>query len=201
MAKESDRPRIVTREFVPALWPELEKLFGPNGACGGCWCTFWRLEKGERYDDVKGPRAKRRFKALARRGKVHGVLAFCDGEPIGWCAFERRVDFPRLDRAPSLKVIDADRVWSLPCFFVKAGWRGQGVAATLLHAAERALARRGAKIAEAYPVKPAARLPAAFAYTGVTSMFDAAGFTVAEPRPKGKQRYRKRLVRKTTTSA
>jgi GNAT superfamily N-acetyltransferase len=184
---------ISTREFVPELWPALEKLFGANGACGGCWCMFWRLEEGERYEDVKGPRAKRRFKALAMRGKVHGVLAFSGGEPIGWCAFERRVDFPRLDRAPSLKVLDADRVWSLPCFFVKAGWRGKGVAAKLLRAAERALARRGAKIAEAYPVRSTSRLPAAFAYTGVTSMFEAAGFAVAEPRPKGKQRYRKNV--------
>jgi GNAT superfamily N-acetyltransferase len=187
------KSQIVTREFTPALWPALEKLFGPNGACGGCWCMFWRLEKGERYDDVKGPLAKRRFKALVAKGKVHGVLAFSDGEPIGWCAFERRVDFPRLDRAPSLKVTDAARVWSLPCFFVKAGWRGKGVASALLRAAERALVRRGAKIAEAYPVKPAGPVPAAYAYTGVTSMFEAAGFAVAEGRPKGKQRCRKPL--------
>jgi GNAT superfamily N-acetyltransferase len=195
VTQRTSRSEIVTREFTPAMWPALEKLFGANGACGGCWCMFWRLEQGDRYDDVKGPRAKRRFKALAAKGKVHGVLAFCDDEPVGWCAFERRVDFPRLDRAPSLKVIDAERVWSLPCFFVKAGWRGKGVAATLLRAAEEALVRRGAEIAEAYPVKPAARLPAAFAYTGVTSMFDAAGFAVAEARPKGKQRYRKTLAR------
>jgi GNAT superfamily N-acetyltransferase len=189
---------ISTREFVPELWPALERLFGPNGACAGCWCMFWRLEEGERYDEIKGPRAKRRFKALAMKGKVHGVLAFCEGEPVGWCAFERRVDFPRLDRAPSLRVIDADRVWSLPCFFVKAGWRGKGVAAAMLRAAETALARRGAKIAEAYPVKPAGRIAGAFAYTGVTSMFERAGFAVAVARPKGKQRYRKTLRRNAT---
>jgi hypothetical protein len=37
------------------------------------------------------------------------------------------------------------------------------------------------------------RQPAAFVYTGVTSMFEACGFAVAEARPKGKQRYRKVL--------
>jgi GNAT superfamily N-acetyltransferase len=151
---------------------------------------FWRLQK-ERYQDVKGKTAKRRFKALVKAGKVHGVIAFHGGEPIGWCAYDRRVDFPRLDRSPSLKVIDADRVWSLPCFFVKAGWRNKGVASVLLAAAEKALVARGAEIAEAYPVKLAARIPAAFAYTGVPSMFEAVGFEIAEARPKGKQRYRK----------
>jgi GNAT superfamily N-acetyltransferase len=154
---------------------------------------FWRLSAVERYDDVKGPRAKARFKSLVKRGKVHGILAFHGEEPVGWCSFERRLELPRLDRAPSLKIVDADRVWSLPCFFVKAGWRGQGVAAQMLAAAEKALVARGAEIAEGYPVKMNGRLPAAFAYTGVTSMFEACGFAVAEARPKGKQRYRKVL--------
>jgi GNAT superfamily N-acetyltransferase len=121
-------------------------------------------------------------------------LAFQGGQPIGWCAFERRVNLPRLDRSPSLAIVDADRVWSLPCFFVHARWRGQGVARSLLAAAEKALIARGAEVAEAYPVKAVTqRTPAAFAYTGVTSMFEACGFAVAEARPKGKQRYRKVL--------
>jgi hypothetical protein len=63
----------------------------------------------------------------------------------------------------------------------------------MLAAAENALVARGAEIAEGYPVKVGQRLPAAFAYTGVTSMFGACGFAVAEARPKGKQRYRKVL--------
>jgi len=188
-----DSPNLDLRELTPDLWPALEKLFGPNGACGGCWCMFWRLPAGERYDDVKGPRAKARFKSLVKRAKVHGILAFHEGEPVGWCAFERRVELPRLDRSPSLKITDADRVWSLPCFFVKARWRSRGVAARMLAAAEKALVARGAEIAEGYPVKFGERLAAAFAYTGVTSMFDACGFAVAEARPKGKQRYRKVL--------
>src|SRR2546425_12840945 len=24
-------------------WPDLEKLFGPNGAYSNCWCMWWRL--------------------------------------------------------------------------------------------------------------------------------------------------------------
>jgi GNAT superfamily N-acetyltransferase len=156
---------------------------------------YWRLEAGERFADVKGPAAKRRFKSLVLRGKAHGVLAFAGSEPVGWCAFERRVELPRLDRAPSLRILDADRVWSLPCFFVKSGWRGKGVATALLRAAEKALVACGADIAEGYPSKPSGegKAPAAFVWTGVPAMFEAAGFERADDRPRGKQRYRKRL--------
>ena len=190
-------PDLVIRELEPALWPALERLFGPNGACGGCWCMWWRIEPGERYEDVKGAPARRRFKRLVTTGRAHGVLAFAGDEPVGWCAFDRRVELSRLDRSPSLRVDDAEQVWSLPCFFIKAGWRGRGVATALLAAAERALGARGAAIAEAYPVKPSSsgKIPGPWAYTGVPGMFTSAGFACVAPRPRGKQRYRKVLSR------
>jgi hypothetical protein len=28
-----------------ANWIDLEKLFGAHGACGGCWCMWWRLKR------------------------------------------------------------------------------------------------------------------------------------------------------------
>jgi GNAT superfamily N-acetyltransferase len=83
-------------------------------------------------------------------------------------------------------------VWSIGCFFVKAGWRGRGVATALLTAALRALRRQGARIVEAYPVK-GSRIPAAFAWTGTLPMFLKAGFEVVQPRRAGKQRVRKLL--------
>lgn len=187
--------KIETRELSPADWPIVEELFGKNGACAGCWCMFWRIPRGESFDDVKGEVARGRFRALVEQGGAHGVLAFAGGAPVGWCSFEKRVDLPKLDRSPSLRIPDAGRVWSLPCFFVKSGYRGKGVARALLDAAVEALRRRGAEIAEGYPVIPTGegKVPAAFAYTGVPSLFEGAGFDLAEARPKGKQRYRKAL--------
>ena len=49
---------FTTKELTPELWPQLEKLFGPNGACGGCWCQAWRIEKGEHWPEVKGTTGK-----------------------------------------------------------------------------------------------------------------------------------------------
>ncbi len=137
-------PHIELRELSPELWPAFEKLFGANGACAGCWCMFWRLEEGERYADVKGAQAKRRMKALVLSGEAQGLLAFVQGEPVGWLALGPRREFKKLDRAPSLKCDDADEVWSLPCFFVHKDWRGQGVATALLKAALPVLKAKGA---------------------------------------------------------
>jgi GNAT superfamily N-acetyltransferase len=188
-------PRYTCHELTPARWADLERLFGDKGACAGCWCMFWRVPSAE-LKAIQGATAKKRLRVLVEREEAHGVLAYQDGEPVGWCSFERRVDLPRLDRAPSLKITDDPaQVWSLPCFFVKAGHRGQGVASALLSSAEKLLRRRGAKLLEAYPLKPSSsgKIPAAFAWTGVPALFEAAGWTLAAARDKGKQRYRKKL--------
>ncbi|MBX9945623.1 MAG: GNAT family N-acetyltransferase [Reyranella sp.] len=184
---------IETRELTPTLWPDLERLFGANGACGGCWCMHWRQQRGEDWATMKGAANRRRFRALVQASRAHGVLAYLDGVPVGWAAFDRRRDFAKLDRAPSLACDDADRVWSLPCFFVKAGYRNRGVASALLAAVVKAVRRRRGALIEAYPVRPSRTgqaIPAAFAWTGTLPMFEAAGFVPVGPRDRGKQRMR-----------
>jgi GNAT superfamily N-acetyltransferase len=187
---------ITVRELTPELWPQLEALFGAKGACGGCWCMYWRQEKGASWAADKGAVNKRRFRSLVREDRAHGVLAFDGDEPVGWCAFDRRQELVKLDRAPSLACDDAGVVWSLPCFYVKAGRRGQGVATALLRGALDALRRRGVRVVEGYPVRPAVdgkKTAAAFAWTGTRSLFEAAGFQVVGNPEGGRQRVRKIL--------
>ena len=33
--------------LTPERWKDFEELFGPRGACGGCWCMWWRLKRSE----------------------------------------------------------------------------------------------------------------------------------------------------------
>ena len=40
--------------LTPETWGDLETLFGPRGAYSGCWCMWWRREKGERWGDIQG---------------------------------------------------------------------------------------------------------------------------------------------------
>lgn len=154
---------------------------------------YWRQRKGEKWDAVKGQENRGRFEALVCSGHAHGALAYVEGEPVGWVSFDRRTDFDKLDRAPSFRCVDADVVWSIPCFFIKAGFRGKGVASALLAFAVACLKKRGATIIEGYPVKPAkdgAPSPAAFAWTGTRALFAKHGFKLVGNRDGGKQRVR-----------
>ena len=155
---------------------------------------YWRLEKDKRWEDLKGAPAKRRMRQLVRAGKARGAIAFVGEEPVGWIAYGPRRDFPRLERARTLVCDDAEKVWSLPCFFIKSGWRDQGVATALLQHALRSLRRLDAKIAEGYPVnlKPGKRLPNTFAWTGTRSLFSDAGFELAGCATTSKVRMRRK---------
>lgn len=66
--------------------PDIERLFGPNGACGGCWCMYWRAESYKTWQSMRGAGAKKCFRELVQKGKAHGILAFAGDEPVGWCS-------------------------------------------------------------------------------------------------------------------
>ena len=175
---------IETRELAPELWPAVEELFGPRGACGGCWCMWWRVERGGKlWDETKGEPARRAFRGLVASGRALGVLAFAGGRPVGWCAFGPRAEFPRTERVRAYRRADAAGVWSINCFFIARPHRGRGVARALLAAAVAACRRHGAAVVEGYPVTAAADgkpLAAAFAWTGPLALFEEAGFQVVQ---------------------
>lgn len=191
---------LTTRELTHSLWPQVETLFGKTGACGGCWCQAWRIEKGERWKDVKGGVAKKRLRKGILDGTTNAIIAFDHETPIGWCTFGPRDSFPRLNRAPSLRCNDSSCVWSLPCFFVVRGYRGKGVARTMLKHALEVMKRDGVDIAEGYPSKPNkdGRYIAAFSWTGTISLFEKAGFATAGNAEGAKRRVRKHLNPGTT---
>jgi GNAT superfamily N-acetyltransferase len=152
---------------------------------------WWRVAEGERFMDIHGAEARRRQKGLVLAGESRGMLAFAGGDPVGWCAYGRRTEFAALARSRALACDDAEGVWSLPCFFVKAGFRGRGVARALLHAALASMKRQGARIAEAYPVRAPASNASAF--TGTVPWLEAEGFRILTDRPRGRQRARRAL--------
>jgi GNAT superfamily N-acetyltransferase len=175
------------RAIGPEDWPAIERLFGPHGACGGCWCMWARLPRGgELWERSKGETNRRSFRELVRSGRVHALLARAGGEDVGWCCLGPRGDFPRLERVKALEGAWDEGTWGVVCFYVPARWRGRGVASALLAAAIRLARERGARTLEAYPVRaaggPKASIPAAFAWTGVPALFEARGFQRVSPR-------------------
>ncbi len=157
-------------------WESLEKLFGPRGACGGCWCMTWRLKRSE-YESKKGEGNRLEFHKLCSEGKPLGILAFVGMDPVGWCSVSPRNDYVRLETTRVLKRVDSEDVWSIVCLYVSRGGRNRGISRQLIDAAVSYAGSMGARIVEGYPIDPKKpNVPDVFAFTGLVSAFVAAGF-------------------------
>jgi GNAT superfamily N-acetyltransferase len=175
MAATVEAAALAFRPVTPARWKDLEALFGANGACGGCWCRFWKQSNAE-YRAGKGAANKRALRRSVQRSEVPGLLAYAGGQAIGWVAVEPRARYARLASSRNLPAVDDLPVWSAPCFFVKRGWRGKGVAAALLVAAAEHARRKGAPALEGYPIDSRRPMAGAWLYPGAFSTFLTAGF-------------------------
>ena len=138
---------------------------------------WWRLTRAE-FEKRKGVKNKRAMKKIVHSGDVPGLLAYADGEPVGWCAVGPREWYPVLQRSRVLKPVDDQPVWSITCFFVARPYRRQGVSVKLLKAAVALAKKGGARIVEGYPVEPKKKgaIPDAFAWIGLPAAFVKAGF-------------------------
>jgi GNAT superfamily N-acetyltransferase len=157
------------------LWTDLEELFGPNGACAGCWCMFWKL-RGKAYEEARHHETRQMHKSIVDSGVVTGLLAYLHGEVVGWIAVEPRSAYEKLAHSRALKPVDNQPVWSVTCFFVAKKHRRKGITVRLLKAAVEHVKRQGGRIVEGYPVDTKEDMPAPFVYTGTTSAFQKAGF-------------------------
>ena len=157
-------------------WSDLERLFGERGACGGCWCMWWR-QKSSEYERMKGEGNRKAMKAIVEKGEIPGILAYKNKIPVAWCAVAPRERFPRLGTSRIFQRIDEKSVWSIVCLFVEKSFRHQGLSIELLKHAILFVEQQGGQILEGYPVEPKkAKTPDVFASTGLASAFRKAGF-------------------------
>lgn len=165
--------------LTPDRLPDLRRLFDEGGDPKACQCAFWRVPASG-WGDWTRERNRTALEPVADRTPAPGLVAYADGEAVGWVSIGPREDYVRLERSKVLARIDDRPVWSIVCFVVSRRWRGRGVAGALLDAAVEHARTNGATLVEAYPVDPSRRrVSAAAAYMGPLGMFERAGFTVA----------------------
>jgi GNAT superfamily N-acetyltransferase len=181
--KRATETHIEVRPLTPELWPALEDLFGKKGACNGCWCMYWRI--GAAYRKRPAEENKAEFRRIVEDGPPPGLVAFIDGQAVGWCQLTPRDALPWLEYRSLLRRVDKLPVWSISCFYVRIGFRKRGITSALIAAALKEAKRAKSPALEAYPLD-AEKTPSSSS-TGYVTTFERAGFkTVARrtpPRP------------------
>jgi GNAT superfamily N-acetyltransferase len=180
------RDRTVTIRPLTAARVDDVKTVTRGTWGSACWDLFPRYSTAQQRQlgiTVGGPataEAKRRaaLAKLARRRKNSaGLVAYRDGEPIGFISLGPRHDFSRIANSRATPPVDDVAAWVIPCITVRRGHRGQGVALAMIDAAVDYAGKRGAPAVEAHPRVGARRVHDDLAFFGTKAMFEKAGFT------------------------
>ena len=196
----------VTVEIKP-LAPELMDDFGTvlRGNFGaGCWCMFPRLTDAQMRElpgtGTLSPRRREAMTHLASRELAPGLLAFEDGEPVGWIAVAPRSELTRIVHSRATPPVDDEPVWVIPCVTVRKAHRGRGIAIALIRAAVEYAGKHGGPIVEAYSRADGERTGDDNAYFGTEPLFRRAGFQVVrEPLPNRPRNWLPRVAMRIAT--
>ena len=142
---------------------DLQTLFGTRGAASWCQCQRYKLRPRESFRSFPVEERVRRLYEQTDCGhpesdRTSGLVAYLDGEPVGWCAVQPRPEYEglvRVFRVPwegRKEDKSDDAVWAVTCLFARAGFRRRGVSRALARAAVAFARERGAHAIEAYPI-------------------------------------------------
>ncbi|MGV8939663.1 MAG: GNAT family N-acetyltransferase [Allorhizobium sp.] len=177
--------------LVPDRWPDFETVMGPQGACYGCWCTYFRLPAAIRKT-MNGQEKKQEMRARVEAGPAPGLIGYLDGQPAAWVQVGPRADVPNWNspRTVSRPLVpeDADdpAIWAVSCFFIVSRQRGKGLSHAMLDAATGFARNNGARIMEACPIDRTKQSKSVSLYVGPTAVFKKAGFEQVALRKEGR---------------
>lgn len=181
---------VVCRPANEASCDDLQAVFGKRGDAATCQCQRFKLQPGEAFRSF--PREERAMRLRQQTdcghpesGTTSGLVAYVDGEPVGWCAVEPRSAYAGLLRVYRVPWDGRDEdktddsIWAVTCFAIRAGYRRRGVSYALARAAVAFARDRGARSIEGYPmiVPPGQQVIWGELSVGTRSIFEAAGFT------------------------
>ena len=169
---------------------DLRTVFGTRGTTYRCQCQRYKLAPREYFAGFPTEDRAHRLQEQAdcdnpRSGRTSGLVAYLDGEPVGWCAVEPRSAYGGLVRNARVPWVGReenkadDSVWAVTCFVTRAGCRRRGISRALARAAVEFARERGARALEGYPMidEPAQGWLLGELHVGSRSVFADAGFT------------------------
>lgn len=152
---------------------------------------YFRLQTRDFRAGTKNGVNKERMSEIVFENKPAGIMAFDGEKAVAWAALAPRADFTRFERSRVHKPIDDKDVWSIPCLFVDKKYRKQGVSLELLKGVIEYARTNDIGILEAYPVIAGeGKLPDTFAYYGLYTAFEKAGFTIVDQKSKNRPMVR-----------
>ena len=186
---------VTTRPANEVGWDDLEAIFGTRGDGARCWCQRYKMQPGESWASVGREELAFRLRQQTdcghpRSKTTSGLVAYLDGEPVGWCAVEPRSAYPRLllkTRVPwegRTEDKTDNAVWAVTCVLTRVGYRRRGVSRALVRAAVDYARERGAHALEGYPMitAPGEEIMPVEVHVGSRDAFENAGFAeVAHP--------------------
>lgn len=188
-------PPVTVVPANEATWEDLQKVFGPRGQAARCQCQRYKLRPRESFGSFPVEERAWRLRQQTECDQpgsttTSGLVAYLDGEPVGWCAVEPRPAYEGLMRVYRVPWDGRDEnkadlgVWAVTCLFTRAGFRRRGVSGALAQAAVDFARQRGARALEAYPIVTTNVILEEL-HVGTVGVFAAAGLReVSHPTPR-----------------
>ena len=176
-------------------WEDLQAVFGTRGQAARCQCQRYKLQPRESFAAFPVEERADRLRRQTECGHpgsetTSGLVAYLDGEPVGWCAVEPRPAYIGLVRHARVPWDGRDEdkadatVWAVTCLFTRAGFRKRGISRALARAAVDFSRDRGARALEGYPMTTTDAIQEEL-HVGIERVFAEAGFAeVRRPTPR-----------------
>jgi hypothetical protein len=143
---------------------------------GGCFCAVW-TSFGEDWQKRCSDRSQPNYFQTAKdleSGRQVGYLVYSGKQLVGWTGSGPKTSFPLLKTKLGSRLSTfSNKAWSIGCLAVASEFRVKNLSEKIVCAVLREAQERGAKVVEAYPVRP---FDEARIYRGSYQLFQRLGF-------------------------
>jgi GNAT superfamily N-acetyltransferase len=173
----SANPGLIVVPATADRFDDLATMLAPKSpGVVACWCLTYRLDSATNRALTADER-REMARSLSSEPMAPGVLAYDGDLVVGWAAVAPRENVRGIHHNSKIPEPDDLPVFSLWCLKVRAGHRGQGIAAALIDGAVRFAFAHGAPAVESYPIdNHGVRVDTTSAFVGTRALFEAAGF-------------------------